>query len=149
MLGDAVPVNASGLRGNPYGDQQLEVAARPERDRRIRVGSGEALDDRTDAFTLRRDAAARFVEVAAGQVLRDGSECVPGVRRAPQARSRADDVERRTTGADELVRSRSKLSVVDARDGGPQLRLELGQLSPLEDGRDDGIGSLEEVIDDF
>ena len=65
-LGDAVDVHVGRLRREHHRDEQLQVVAEGERDRRVRVLGQQPLDDRPDPLALRADAAARFADVAAG-----------------------------------------------------------------------------------
>ena len=59
-LRDAVDVHVGRLRGEHHGDEQLEVGAEAQRDRRVRVRGREPLDDRQDPLALRPDAPPRL-----------------------------------------------------------------------------------------
>src|SRR2546430_16816163 len=63
----------------------------------------------------------------------------------PQPRPRADDVENRTAGADELARRRLEHALLDPRDRLGKLRCETGQLGADEARSHGGGGGPEEM----
>jgi hypothetical protein len=59
-LRDAVDVHVGRLRREHHGDEELEVGAKPKRNRRVRVGGCEPLDHRQDPLAFRADAPTRL-----------------------------------------------------------------------------------------
>src|SRR4051812_14669588 len=72
-----------------------------------------------------------------------------GAHGLAEAHSGADEIERRARGAREVARRRTELTCVDARDPGRQLGFERLDLRQAERPRDDGVRTLEEVVDDL
>src|SRR5690349_3562527 len=72
-----------------------------------------------------------------------------GADRLAQAHAAAHEIERRARGARKVARRRTELSRMDPRDAHRELRLERADLRHAERRRDDGIGPLQEVVDDL
>jgi hypothetical protein len=64
LVGDAVHVDVRRLRRQDHRHEQLDRILEPQRDLRVCVLDCKALDDRTDARTLRAHALPRLVNVA-------------------------------------------------------------------------------------
>src|SRR6266545_7693401 len=75
--------------------------------------------------------------------------CFELLRVGPQARARADDVQRRTAGARVLAGRRDELAGLDACDRRRKLGLELGDVGRAEGRRDDRVRTFEKVVDDL
>src|SRR5438093_5579190 len=127
-------------------------SSRSHRDLSAMVASGYAAARRSMIGRMR----ARFgptrlrasLTKLRGPARLNGCERAFGVTIATtEPRSCADDVERRTARADELVRRRAKIAGVDARDRGAEFGLELLHLFQAKRRRDDSVGPLEEVVD--
>ena len=69
--------------------------------------------------------------------------------RYAEGRAGADHVERRAAGARELARPRREPALLDPRDRLRELGLELGQLLAPNDGLDERVGPLQELVDDL
>src|SRR3954469_14282431 len=78
-----------------------------------------------------------------------GERRAGGIAAAVEARACAHEVERGTTRAREVARGRPELACMDARNARRELGLERRDFRKRERRRRDGIGPLEEVIDDL
>ena len=100
------------------------------------------------ALLLRPDALARLARRssrhATASTAGSARQCSSSPGAARRRRGRAPG-----SRAGELARRRPELARVDARDAGGQLGLELRDLGERERRRDDGVGPLEEVVDDL
>src|SRR6476659_6171856 len=72
-----------------------------------------------------------------------------GIEMLQKARACADDVERRTTGADVLARGRLEIALLDPGDRLRELGFESRKLGAVEGRRHGRVGALEELIDDL